>query len=471
MTEVVIKFMSEFIAKIPNAEIYIVGGAVRDIELNKTPHDFDFTTNIHPNEIEKHFNCVDIGQSKDFGITSVQFEGNNFEVATFRTDAKTSSDSRHPDSVNFNVTLTDDLARRDFTFNAMAMGIDGIIIDPFNGRKDLADGVIRFVGNPIDRLTEDALRLFRLFRFASTFGFIFDGETESAVEEFAKNKKLVTSISIERFTGELLKVAEKGGIAMGRYISLLDKFNILNDFIPEISAFKTVFHHHEHHPEGAIFDGETVIKNGSVMAHVVSALNETPKDATKEAVLGVLFHDIGKPPTAEVKSVSPLIAHSFHGHCSVGCKVFENIGKRLKFSNDLIEEISFVIRHHMDFFDIKTMKKSKIMKIAISPFIKTLEVVCFADDMSRGAVVSRPDEFFEIVEIVDNIVSIHTNETELKNKIKERIDGNMVMRLRPDIKGKQIGNIIEKITNILIDSDFKIRDDQIVDEIRRYGEN
>lgn len=321
MTEYVKGFMTEFTAKIPNAEIFIFGGAVRDLELNSDPHDFDFTTNIHPNIIEKYFSCVDIGQSKDFGITSVQFEGHKFEVTTFRTDSKTSN-NRHPDSVNFDATLLDDLSRRDFTFNAMAMGIDGIVIDPFNGRKDLADGVIRFVGDPIDRLTEDALRRFRLFRFASVFGVKFDEKTESAVREFSKNKKLVTSISIERFTAELLKVAEKGGVAMAGYIALLDKFEILNDFIPEISAFKMVFHHYEHHLEGSIVDDNgVVIKNGSVMEHVISALNETPKNATKEAVLSVLFHDIGKPSTAEVKSISPLVAHSFHGHFSVGCRV------------------------------------------------------------------------------------------------------------------------------------------------------
>jgi tRNA nucleotidyltransferase/poly(A) polymerase len=482
---------------INKGEAFLVGGCVRDIVMGVEPNDFDIVTDIPMDVLEQNFKVADIGKSRDFGILCVIIDDEPYEVAQFRIDGD-SSDKRHPDSVDIGgVSLREDADRRDFTMNAMYMGVDGKIIDFHDGILDVNIGDIRFVGDPIERLEEDALRLIRALRFSATKDMDLTYETHEAICDFMIDTSKITSVSIERFTQELVKVSKSGGIAMERYINLLDDYGLLELFIPEIKAFEDCFHHHIHHPEGSLMKTKCqwtsgddlvlletdvnkikdqpeiyeVVENGTVMHHVLACLHVMPVDSTSMEVLGVLFHDIGKPPTAEIHSESTetLIAHSFHGHESYGVKVFEDIAKRLKFSNDMIKEISFSVRHHLEFFRLTEMKKSSVVEIAMSPYFETMKTVCFADDQSRGPSVSRIDKFHKTLNYVDTLIASFEDAEALKAKVADFVDGYKVINLRPDAEGGMIGKIIKHVKELLIESDFSLTMEQVDDEIVTYG--
>ena len=208
---------------------YVVGGAVRDMLLGKQPHDYDITTNATPEEIKSVFagRCVTFAEK--FGTVTVLEGGEEFEVTTFRKETGY-SDSRHPDKVEWGKTIEEDLGRRDFTINAMAMDRDGNVIDPFGGQKDLANGFIKCVGYPYDRFKEDNLRILRAARFAALFdGESFDSKTAKAMESYG-GKKL--NLSAERVRDEFTKMLVSGGFE--RSIVVLNRLGILKSVFPEI---------------------------------------------------------------------------------------------------------------------------------------------------------------------------------------------------------------------------------------------
>jgi tRNA nucleotidyltransferase/poly(A) polymerase len=483
--------------EINQGDAYLVGGCVRDMVIGIEPNDYDIVTNIPMDVIEQNFKVADIGQSRDFGILCVIIDDEPYEVAQLRIDGD-SSDNRHPDSVELGgVTLREDANRRDFTMNAMYMDVNGQVIDFHDGILDTNIGDIRFVGDPLKRLEEDALRLIRALRFSATKDMDITYETHEAICEFMIDSSKIESISIERFTQELVKVSKSGGIAMERYINFLDEYGLLEIFIPEIKLFEYAYHHHIHHPEGSLMKTKCqwssgddlvlletdvdkiknqpeiyeVVQNGTVMDHVLACLRVMPLDSTSMEVLGVLFHDIGKPASADIHkdSTETLIAHSFHGHECVGVGVFETIAKRLKFSNDMIKEISFSVRHHLEFFRLMEMKKSKVVELALSPYFETMKTVCFADDQSRGSVVSRIDKFHETLAYVDELVSGYEDVEKLKAKVADYVDGYKVINLRSDAEGVLIGKIIKHVKELLIESDFSLTMEQVDDVIVTYG--
>lgn len=471
-------------------DAYLVGGCVRDIIMGvDESKDYDIVTNIPMDVLEDNFNTADIGASRDFGILAVIIDGEVYEVAQMRTDGD-SSNNRHPDSVETEgVTVETDSCRRDLTMNAMYLTADGEILDFHNGIEDIDTEVIQFVGNPLDRLHEDALRLIRVLRFASTTEMLLSESTHTAICDYLIDTTELKAVAIERFTAELFKVASAGGRAMSNFISVLDEYDLLDFYLPELTAMKTSFHYWQHHPEGSLMttpDGNieatdvelvmkfpseyTIFKAGNVLEHTVACLDVLPIESTTMEVMAVLLHDIGKPPTAKVNSRDPdPISHSFHGHATVGVDVFEVMAKRLKLSNDVCKELSFCIRHHLEFFRMMDMKKSKVIKIAMSPYCCTLISVAWADDQSRGAYVSRIEEWKEVCDMLDGFIQVHTDSEELKAKVQSRINGKMVLDLRPQLKGRIIGEIITYVTEELINSDFQLSDDAITDTILNYG--
>ena len=183
---------------------YIVGGAVRDMLLGKTPHDYDITTNARPGDIKRVFENKCVAFAEKFGTITIHMDNEEYEITTFRKESGY-ADSRHPDKVEWADTIEEDLARRDFTINAMALSVNGDIVDPFGGFNDLKEGVIRCVGNPEDRFKEDQLRILRAVRFASMFPGV--GLDEKIVRTIQKSYAGNTlSISIERTRDELTKM-------------------------------------------------------------------------------------------------------------------------------------------------------------------------------------------------------------------------------------------------------------------------
>lgn len=245
-----LKSALELVAKIERAtgkETLIVGGAARDLLLGQSPHDVDIASAATPEEIEKHFKVYDIGASKTFGIVVIRHNGFQFEVAQFRKDSYSdTADGRRPSSVDLVQSFKDDSSRRDFSINSLGINKDGEIVDYQNGVKDLNNKLIRAVGNPSQRFTEDALRILRSLRFSVKLGFDIEDETLEAARELAY---LTDKLSKERIQEEIYKVASIGGKALADYIVKMDEIGLLQRVLPEVKALQNSLENPEHHPE------------------------------------------------------------------------------------------------------------------------------------------------------------------------------------------------------------------------------
>ena len=207
---------------------YPVGGAVRDLLLGKRPTDFDFTTDARPEAVMKMFRSV-IPTGIRHGTVTVLYKKQSFEVTSFRSE-ESYSDGRHPDRVSFDCTLEEDLKRRDFTINALALDLEKRkIVDLFDGRGDLKRGIIRCIGDPAERFREDALRLLRAARFASRLSFSIEGQTAEAMKRLAET---VSRISVERIRDEIMKIMTSPRPSVG--LEILRKSGILAVILPEI---------------------------------------------------------------------------------------------------------------------------------------------------------------------------------------------------------------------------------------------
>lgn len=225
---------------------YIVGGSVRDIILGDLkPHDIDIATNAPMDVLDKLFKTYDIGKSKDFGIVVIKVGSFSFEIAQFRKDGKY-SDGRRPDQVTITGSFEGDAGRRDFTINAMGINSKGEIIDYFDGRKDIKNKILRTVGDPKQRFSEDYLRMMRLARFSSKLGFEIEKGTAKAARKLSTN---ILDIAPERIKDELMKSAAQSGEKFAQYILQLDKLKLLKYILPEVMNLKWFRENLQHHPE------------------------------------------------------------------------------------------------------------------------------------------------------------------------------------------------------------------------------
>lgn len=459
---------------------YIVGGAVRDIIMGNTPNDIDIATARSIESIkDSNLKTYEIGQSKDFGIIGVSFQGEEYEVAQFRSDGDY-SDSRRPNSVNLDATIEDDAERRDFTINAMYMDSDGQIIDIHNGQKDIQNGLIRAVGNPIKRFEEDSLRIIRAHRFAAKFNFKIEQNTRDAM---MLNMDKLKNISMERIQQELIKVAGYGGEAMAQFIDDMIYTDAIKYILPEIVDCMLYDQHYVHHPEGAmIFEKDTgnyvkysikkhgielsdnySIDNGSVYDHIIAAL-KMYKGNDPIVTLAIMFHDIGKPCTAELHHTRD--SYKFIGHERKGVYVFDAIAKRLKFSNKMTEAIKFVILNHMRFHTIPK-KASKIIPIRQSEFYPILKEVVIADDSCRGEAFDK-EHLDSVFDAIEKIYKTFGAKAEFDAKMKGFVDGNLIMSLRPEIKGNDIGIVISKAKDFVIEREFNVTKEDVQEYIIQY---
>ena len=301
-------------------EAYAVGGCVRDSVLGTKPKDWDITTNALPSEIKELFEkTIDTGLKH--GTVTVMLAGEAFEVTTFRIDGKY-EDGRHPSHVEFTGRLEDDLRRRDFTMNAMAWNEERGIVDPFGGMEDIADGIIRAVGEPGERFREDALRMLRAIRFAARLGFEIHFETLKAISE---NSGLISSVSSERIREEL-----NGTLAADdpMKFALLRDTGLLKLIMPE---FEACFNTPQKNPHHAYNVGE----------HSLRAVAAAENDKCLRWTM--LLHDTGKAVTRTTDEKG--IDH-FHGHPAKSMEIAKNILERLRFDNRSMERIIRLIKYH-----------------------------------------------------------------------------------------------------------------------------
>ena len=424
------------------SEALIVGGAVRDIILGKEPHDVDIATNMDMKKVADIFKSFDIGKSQDFGIVAVPYKGFTFEIAHYREEFGT-SDARHPDEVRDVDSFERDSARRDITINSLGLDADGTIIDYQGGLEDIKNGLIRAVGNPDERIKEDALRIIRAVRFAAKFGFDIESETKRAVKELGhmlfrdSENPEKTGVSAERLHDELFKMAEAGGPALADFIDKLDEVGLLDKFLPEVKAMQGVQHQPEHHPEG------------DVGQHVQAALRASKVKGKPITTLAILFHDIGKPGTYALTPSDkyPEGKHTFHGHDSFGVDVFHKIADRLRFSKDEKNAISFVIQNHMKPYKAAEMKPSKLLALKNSPYWDEIKDVLYADIHSRGTegeFAKGPQDYADILQHFDTRTKGLGDRDDVKAKLKGLVDGHMIMRLTGST-GADIGRIKDQV--------------------------
>jgi len=396
------------------AEIYIVGGAVRDLILKREVKDWDFTSNLKPEEMQKIFPKNSF-YNNQFGTISVVEGDDIFEITTFRTE-KGYSDARHPDEIKWGKTLEEDLQRRDFTINAIALDWDKKIIDLYEGQADLKNKIIRTVGNPDERFGEDALRMIRAIRIASQIGFLIE---EKTFESIQKNASLIGKVAGERIRDELFKILISPIPSQG--ITLLKNSGLLQQIIPEL------------------MDGYGMTQKGhhidDVWTHNLKTLDncDTKNPITK---LAALLHDVGKP-----KSMIGIgEERTFHNHEIIGSRIAVSIGKRLRLSNKELEQLFKLVRWHM--FTTEATQTDKAVRRFIRnvtlDYIDEMITLRRADRLGSGAKESswRWDLFKE------RIVEVQKQPFCIKDL---NINGQDVMEILKIKPSRKVGEVLTAI--------------------------
>ncbi len=358
---------------------YFAGGCVRDLLLGVAPHDFDVATSATPEQVMAAFPRTE-AVGAHFGVVLVvdKVDGERIatEVATFRSDG-VYSDGRRPDAVRFSSDAREDVLRRDFTINGMLLRalafeqgdrIEDCVLDFVGGLSDLAAGLVRAIGDPARRFSEDKLRMLRAVRFAARLRFSIERRTMAAMQAEAAG---IAQVSAERVRDELTKILTEGSARRG--FELLDKSGLLAEVLPEVVKMKGVEQPPQYHPEG------------DVWVHTLMLLEHLPKGASPTLAWGMLLHDIGKPATfTPPDPAKPGDRIRFNGHVEVGVAVARVILSRLRFSNEEAAQILELIRHHMQFGDVMKMKQSTLKRFLRLPKFEEHLALHRADVMSSN---------------------------------------------------------------------------------------
>ena len=328
---------------------YFAGGCVRDMLMGRTPKDYDIASNALPEQVIELFDHFhEIG--KAFGVVQVMVTGHGFEVATFRQDMDY-RDGRHPGRIEPS-NPQHDAERRDFTINGMFYDpTEKKIIDFVGGQNDLKAGIVRAIGDPNTRFSEDHLRMMRAIRFAGTLGFEIDPATFSAIQ---KNAETICRVSMERINTELTRTLLES-VKPGDALELLRTSGLLGQIIPEALPMVGQEQPEQYHPEGDVWTHVRIMLNMMNVRNPIVAF-------------GILFHDIGKPPTASFgPGNNGEMRIRFNGHPEVGARMTEEIMRRLKFSNDTREAVVSLVARHMRFMEVRNMRESTLRKFVASP--------------------------------------------------------------------------------------------------------
>ena len=313
---------------------YLVGGCVRDMLMVVTPKDYDVATSATPLDILRCFpNALTVGAQ--FGVVIVPDPAGNVEVATFRRDGLY-ADGRRPVEVRYSQTAKEDVQRRDFTINGLLFDpLTEEVLDYVGGQADLRARRLRTIGDAVQRLSEDRLRMLRAVRFTARFSMKLDPAALAAIRELAPQ---IHTVSAERIRDEIVKILTEGPARAG--FELLDQSGLLAEVLPEIKGLQGVQQPPEFHPEG------------DVWIHTLMML-EGLRHPTATLALGVLLHDVGKPPTFTVRE-----RIRFDNHMEVGAAMAEEICLRLRLPAREITRVVELVRHHLRFKDFPQMRRS-----------------------------------------------------------------------------------------------------------------
>ncbi|MEK7115409.1 MAG: HD domain-containing protein, partial [Patescibacteria group bacterium] len=413
-------------------EAYIVGGCVRDLLRRDIPKDWDITTNATPEEIQKLFQKT--FYENDYGTVGVINEGAEdktleiVEVTPYRLEGKYSN-KRHPDSVSFGKSLGEDLKRRDFTVNAIAYSVSkGHIVDLYKGQNDIKDKIIRTVGGPNERFSEDALRMLRAARIATEIGFTINQETEKAIQN---NAYLLEKISKERIRDEFVKIVMSDKPMDG--IILAHKLGILKYVTHETEAGLHVKQNGDH-----IYD----VWEHNLRAVQHSATRKWPLHVR----LAALFHDVSKPETRRWSDEKK--DWTFYGHDVVGSRVTKKILERLKFPVKLIDTVSKLVRYHLFFSDIEKITLSAVRRIVknVGPEnVWDLMKVRACDRIGMGRPKETPYRLRKYESMIEEAMRSPVSVGMLK------VDGAKVMEVTHETPGPRIGYILHALLEDVLD--------------------
>lgn len=345
-------------------EAYVVGGCVRDALLGRKPEDWDITTSARPEQVKELFRrTIDTGIAH--GTVTVMMDKTGYEVTTYRIDGNY-GDGRHPDQVSFTGNLREDLLRRDFTINAMAYNPDIGLVDEFGGQKDLEDQVIRCVGNPMERLNEDALRILRAIRFSAQLGFDIDGTTVEAMKQLAPN---LSKISAERIRVELDKTI---CAPYPSRLRLAYQCGILKVVLPE---FHEMMDFQQNHPRHNDTVGEHCLKAVENIHIILDAYGGTERKQLSAYCWCMLLHDVGKLScrTTDEKGID-----HFYGHPKESAALSVKIMRRLKFDNDTV----YLVRELVYWHDYRFPGKRSGMRRAMNKIGPDLVPLLFSVELA-----------------------------------------------------------------------------------------
>ena len=426
-------------------EAFLIGGSVRDYIMGLPIGDIDITTNATPQQVKSvfyDFRVIETGIKH--GTVTVLIDNEPLEITTYRSEG-TYSDNRHPDSVSFSQSLSDDVIRRDFTMNAIAFDFSSSFCDLVNGIDDIKNQTIRCIGDAETRFREDALRILRALRFSSVLGFTIEENTKKAIHQC---KDLLKNISAERIQVEFTKLI----CGKNAFDVLLEFSDVISVFIPEIKNSINFKQENRHH----CYD---------VYTHTLKAIEVSRPDVIIR--LSLFFHDIGKPIVAHFDEKGE---QHYYGHPKKSAELTEEIMKRLRFDNDTKNKVvTFVALHDTPIMvndniypDRKRLKK--IMSKIGSDLIFDLIHIKYCDNSAQNPEYFRGDDFYnKTYDMINEIL----NEQECFSVKDLKINGNDLISM--GYKGKEIGKILDNVLERVIDETIRNDYGEICDYI--FAEN
>lgn len=424
-------------------EAYVVGGCVRDLIMDKTPKDWDVATNAKPEEVVNIFGEENSFYENKFFTVGVKSEDENIgiiEVTTYRTESGY-SDRRRPDEVKVAETLEEDLARRDFTVNAIALRLNGEmeIVDPFEGQKDIKKKIIRSVGDANERFSEDALRMMRAIRFHSQFGFEIEKKTLEAIK---KHSKLIEHVALERIRDEFSKIIISDNPSEG--IEILHKTGLLSYIIPELEEGIGVAQNRHH-----VY---------TIFRHAVLSLKHCPSKKI-EVRLASLFHDIAKPKTKRGEGEFS----TFYNHDHVGARISEKILKRLRFSNETIEKVRLLVDNHMFYYNPDEVTESSVRKLVSKVGLENMKDLLdlrIADRLGSGTPKAKPYKLRHLEYMIERVSTDAVSVKMLK------VGGNDLMQELGFSPGPKIGAILDVLLSEVIEDADKNKKDLLLNRAK-----
>lgn len=414
---------------------YMVGGCVRDILMDVKPKDWDITTNAKPEQIISLFPKT--YYENEFGTVGVVNEDETdqtlkvIEITPYRKEGNY-SDQRHPDDVKFCEKIEDDLSRRDFTINAIAMDNKGHILDPYKGQYDILDKTIRCVGDADKRLTEDALRILRAVRFTAQLSFMINIDTEEAILTHGNNLK---NVSKERIRDEFIKLISCENPRIG--LIYLRKLGILKYIIPELEETYDI--------------GQNKAHSYDVWNHLILACQCTAdKDWPLNVRLAALFHDVGKPRSRRWSKEKN--EWTFYGHEVVGAKMTKKILSDLKFPKKDIEEIVTLVRWHMFFSDTEQITISAVRRMIANvgkDHIWDLMNIRVADRVGTGRPKENPYRLRKYKSMIDEALHDPISVGMIK------LDGKDIIDITKSIPSPRVGHILNVLLEDILDDPIK----------------